>query len=163
TPNRQRTMRYLRLWIALFIVIGGSLAVLRGFGFQMERQLPPIPTRVVTTDGRLVVDGEAVRRGQNVWQSLGGQEVGTIWGHGAYVAPDWSADWLHREATFILDRWARQAGAPSYTALEAERQAALQARLQRLMRTNTYDPRTGAVTLEPVRAEAYAANAAHYA
>ena len=28
-------------------------------------------------------------------------EVGSVWGHGSYVAPDWTADWLHREAMFI--------------------------------------------------------------
>ena len=33
-------------------------------------------------------------------------EVGSIWGHGSYVAPDWTADWLHRESIFILDHWA---------------------------------------------------------
>ena len=35
---------------------------------------------------------------------LGGQEIGTVWGHGAYQAPDWSADWLHKEAVFILNK-----------------------------------------------------------
>src|SRR3954464_13503611 len=27
-----------------------------------------------------------------------GMQLGSIWGHGGYVAPDWSADWLYREA-----------------------------------------------------------------
>ena len=36
--------------------------------------------------------------GQQAWLSAGGQQLGTVWGHGSYVAPDWSADWLHREA-----------------------------------------------------------------
>jgi nitric oxide reductase subunit B len=51
-------------------------------------------------------------------------EVGSVWGHGSYVAPDWTADWLHREAVFILDRWS---GSPKgFTALAAERRAELQ-------------------------------------
>ena len=50
-----------------------------------------------------------IEAGQNVWQSMGGMEVGSIWGHGSYVAPDWTADWLHREAVFMLDDWARRA------------------------------------------------------
>jgi len=37
-----------------------------------------------------------------VWQSIGGQAIGTVLGHGAYVAPDWSADWLHRESEFLI-------------------------------------------------------------
>ena len=99
-------MRYMRLWLGLGAVIVGSFAVLGYFGRELYRQAPPIPDRVVTTDGRVLFTGQDIQDGQNVWQSMGGQEVGTVWGHGAYVAPDWSADWLHREATWILDHWA---------------------------------------------------------
>ena len=68
---------------------------------------PPIPREVVTAEGRVLFDGETIRDGQNVWQSIGGQQVGSIFGHGAYVAPDWTADWLHRECVFTLDAWAK--------------------------------------------------------
>ncbi|HVP49394.1 MAG TPA: nitric-oxide reductase large subunit, partial [Bryobacteraceae bacterium] len=81
--------------------------------------------------------------------------VGTIWGHGSYVAPDWTADWLHRESTLILDRWAAKTGAANYAALGPEQQAGLQARLRQIMRTNTYDPATSRITVDPVRAEAF--------
>jgi nitric oxide reductase large subunit len=81
-------------------------AVLGGVGIKVLRSAPPIPSQVVTTDGRVLFDGSTIQEGQGAWQSIGGQEVGTIWGHGSYIAPDWTADWLHRECTFILDRWA---------------------------------------------------------
>ena len=63
--------------------------------------MPPIPARIVSSNGVVVVADGDIGRGQNVWQALGGMEVGSIWGHGSYVAPDWTADWLHREATFV--------------------------------------------------------------
>ncbi|MGV3721948.1 MAG: nitric-oxide reductase large subunit, partial [Actinomycetota bacterium] len=91
-------MRYTRLWIALGVVIVGSLGLLGYYGFEIDRQKPPIPSQVLAPGGAVVLDGEAIMRGQNTWQSLGGQEVGSVWGHGAYVAPDWTADWLHRES-----------------------------------------------------------------
>jgi nitric oxide reductase subunit B len=151
-----------RLWGLFAFVVLASFAVLGGFGFHIASEAPPIPDKV-TAGGKVLFDGELIRKGQNVWQSLGGQEVGTVWGHGAYVAPDWSADWLHRELTFILDRWARDEGAGDYAALPVERQAALRARLKKVIRTNSYDAATGTLTLDPVRAEGFAANAAHYA
>jgi hypothetical protein len=80
--------------------------------------------------GSVVFTGQQIRDGQNVWQSLGGQEVGTVWGHGGYVAPDWSADWLHREAVWLLDHWARADNGRGYDELGAEAKAALRARLQ---------------------------------
>jgi nitric oxide reductase subunit B len=59
--------------------------------------MPPIPDRIVTTDGFDVIHAGEIARGQNVWQSLGGMEVGSIWGHGSYVAPDWTAEIVGRE------------------------------------------------------------------
>ncbi len=97
-------------WLALAVVLAGSFAVLGGLGPDVHASAPPIPARVAARDGRALFDGDAIRRGQNVWQSMGGQEVGTVWGHGAYVAPGWAADWLHRESTFMLDRWLRVPG-----------------------------------------------------
>src|SRR5262245_66578018 len=101
----QQNASYRRLWIAFGLVVTLSFAVLGGFGFRIASLAPPIPDSVRSSDGRVLFDGDTIRRGQNVWQSLGGQAIGTIWGHGAYVAPDWSADWLHREALFVLERW----------------------------------------------------------
>ena len=148
-------MAYKKLWIALALVVAVSFAVLGGVGIKVLRSAPPIPSQVVTSDGRVLFDGATIQDGQGAWQSIGGQEVGTIWGHGSYVAPDWSADWLHRESMFILNRWAAKSGAANYAALGPEQQAALQARLRLLMRTNTYDPGTGRITLDPIRAEAF--------
>jgi nitric oxide reductase subunit B len=151
-----------RLWIAFTLVMVLSFLVLGWIGTRIHQEMPPIPARVVTTDGTVVVAEGEIQAGQNVWQSLGGMEVGSIWGHGSYVAPDWTADWLHREAAFILDRWATAEFGAEYATLDGERQAQLQGRLATVMRTNTYDPATGAVTVAPVRAEAFQANLKHY-
>jgi nitric oxide reductase subunit B len=85
-------MSYKRLWIALALVLVISFAVLGGVGVKLINSAPPIPAQVVTTNGQTLFTGEDILDGQNVWQSIGGQEVGTIWGHGSYVAPDWTAD-----------------------------------------------------------------------
>src|SRR4030095_9847851 len=114
-------------------------------GAKIISNAPPIPRDVSTSDGRMLFNGEAIQNGQGVWQSIGGQEIGSIWGHGSYVAPDWTADWLHREANLILDRWATDTGNASFASLPTETQAALQARLQTMMRTNTYDPASGRI------------------
>ncbi|MCY1074991.1 nitric-oxide reductase large subunit [Archangium lansingense] len=156
-------MQHKKLWLGLGAVVLVSFLVLGGEGVRISRTLPPIPEKVVTTEGTVLFTGESILRGQNVWQSIGGQQVGSVWGHGAYVAPDWSADWLHREATFVLDTWARAESRASYALAPAERQAALRVRLAQEMRTNTHDASTGTVTLSPVRAEAIRVNAAHYA
>ncbi|WP_439627673.1 hypothetical protein [Gemmata sp.] len=51
----------------------------------------------------MVTPGGDSGKGQNVWQAMGGTEVGPIWGRGSHVAPDRSADGLHRECVFNWD------------------------------------------------------------
>jgi len=156
-------MAYKKLWITLGVVMLASFAVLGGVGYKAVNAGPPIPSKVTTADGQMLFTGETIRDGQNVWQSTGGQEVGTIWGHGAYVAPDWSADYLHRQSEIVLNDWARERGAANYAALPAESRAALQGRLTELTRHNTYDPRTDTIVLDTERAKAFDELAQYYA
>jgi nitric oxide reductase subunit B len=156
-------MRYGKLWLALGTVIVLSFATLGYFGHEIYRKAPPIPDKVVSADGQVLFTGQEIRDGQNVWQSLGGQEVGTVWGHGAYVAPDWSADWLHREAVQVLDGWAKAEDHKAYDELAPERQAALRERLKGEMRTNTYDDESGVLKISAARAQAVNAVGEHYA
>ncbi|MCU0305852.1 MAG: nitric-oxide reductase large subunit [Thermoanaerobaculales bacterium] len=156
-------MSYRKLWLGFIVVMVGSFAVLGYFGREIYREAPPIPDRVLTDDGEVLFTGQDIRDGQNVWQSTGGQELGSIWGHGSYVAPDWSADWLHREAIHMISAWARAEHGREPDELDAETRASLEARLQGELRANRYDPATGDLTISPLRAEAVAANSAHYA
>jgi len=156
-------LSYRKYWITLGAVMLVSFAVLGYFGYEGIKTAPPIPAQVVTTDGEVLFDGDYIMNGQNVWQSIGGQEIGSIWGHGAYVAPDWTADYLHRESMILLDLWARVAGAESFEALDVEQQGALRARLERAQRTNTYDAATNTLTISPERARAFDLLARHYA
>src|SRR6516164_2173230 len=160
-PN-PKPKSYRKLWVSLIAVIGLSFLVLGYYGGEIYRKAPPIPKRVVTADGQVLFTAQDIKDGQNVWQSIGGQEVGTIWGHGAYVAPDWTADWLHREATCLLNQWAGEAGGKTYEQLPAETQAALRERLKREIRANTYNAETGDLVVSGTRAAAIQAVGQHY-
>lgn len=151
-----------KLWLWFVAVMVFSFLVLGWIGTRIYQEMPPIPEKVVTTNGKTLINTGDISAGQNVWQSLGGMEVGSIWGHGSYVAPDWTADWLHREALFILDRWADAEFSRAFETLNNEEQAQLTARLTDLMHTNTYNATTGTIVVDPIRHEAFQANLAHY-
>ena len=154
--------RHGRLWLLFGLSVSAAFFILGFFGREVYRQAPPIPAAVQTPDGRVVMTEDGILTGQTVWQSTGGQQLGSIWGHGAYQAPDWTADWLHREATALLELWsARDFGGP-YASLDAEQQAVLQARLKRELRTNTFDAASGVVKISADRAEAIGRVARHY-
>lgn len=151
-----------KLWLSLAAVCAVSFAVLGYYGIQIYRHAPPIPERVVTTEGRVLFTGQDIRDGQNAWQAMGGQEVGSIWGHGGYSAPDWTADWLHRESIWLLDHWAKNAGGENFATLSAEQQAQLKVRLQKKLRRNDYNAASGELVLPPERVAAMQAVAQHY-
>ena len=155
-------MKTKKLWIGFIAVMVLSFSVLLYFGREIYKQAPPIPVKVITPDGTVLFTGQNIKDGQNVWQSMGGQEIGTVWGHGAYQAPDWSADWLHKEAVFILDKLAVQQDGRPFKEISEERQAFLKILLQKELRKNTYDPATGILTVSELRAEAIASNSKFY-
>ena len=151
-----------KLWILLGLVIFSTLMVLGFFGRELYRQLPPIPQQVVTTEGRVLMTRDDILKGQQSWQSVGGQQVGSIWGHGAYQAPDWSADWLHREAVALRDILSTTFRAMPFDQLSKFEQAGILDRVKTQMRTNTYNAETGQIVLTPERARAVEETAAHY-
>ncbi|MBL37733.1 MAG: nitric oxide reductase large subunit [Xanthomonadales bacterium] len=151
-----------RLWWILGVMFVVSFGALLLIGSEIYREMPPIPETVVSEDGEVIYTRDDIQRGRQVWQTLGGQQVGSVWGHGAYVAPDWSADWLHREAVALLEIWSQQQYGVEFDRLDSEAQAGLKARLVDEMRTNTHDPQTGSIVVSNERAEAISQVHEHY-
>jgi nitric oxide reductase subunit B len=146
-------------WLALVFVL--SFGALSYLGWQIYQSAPPIPQEVATADGQVLYTGEEIQRGQQVWLAAGGQQQGTVWGHGAYVAPDWSADWLHREA-LALQALRDNAITNDPSALTPSQRAAVDAAVKEELRHNTYDAESRTVTVSAVRAQAIRRVARHY-
>ncbi len=151
-----------KYWIAFALVIIISFAVLGWVGTTIYQQAPPVPEKVITNDGTVVFSKEDIQDGQNVWQAMGGMEVGSIWGHGSYVAPDWTADWLHREIMFVLNLWSIGQFNKEYSNINNEEQAMLISRLQKKYRENTFNVESGIITIDNSRAKAIQNNIEHY-
>lgn len=151
-----------RLWLALGVIFVTSFAVLLLMGHEIHQVAPPVPERVVSESGQVIYTREDIETGRQVWQRMGGHQLGSIWGHGGYVAPDWTADWLHREALALLNVWAQDEYGLGYGELDPATQGELEARLRGTIRPNNYDPQSASVTVSDDRAEAIAATAAHY-
>lgn len=151
-----------RLWLAFIVVVAASFAVLGWAGVRMYQQAPPVPDTVVTTEGRTVIASGEVAAGQDAWRSMGGMEMGSIWGHGSYVAPDWTADYLHREAEDVLEQWSRARYGTRYAQLDAPLRAALRQELEDSFRANTYDASRRALIVSPERAAAFERNVQYY-
>jgi len=151
-----------RLWTIFVVGMAIMFGALLYFGAEIYQAAPPIPTEVRVDSGGVIFRRNDIERGQNVWQSMGGMEQGTIWGHGAYVAPDWSADWLHREALALRNIIAERETGQSFSSLSAPAQAGVEERMREEMRTNTFNPANGEITISAERAAAIVETARYY-
>ena len=154
--------KYRGLWWTLIGVLAVTFALLGYFGREVYRQAPPIPDRVLSASGDLLMTEESILDGQTAWQSVGGMQLGSIWGHGAYQAPDWTADWLHRELLAWLELAAQEEYGVAYQKLDGREQNNLQYDLKREYRTNSYDPATATLRVSDRRAQAIAQTANYY-
>ncbi|OBX04233.1 nitric oxide reductase large subunit [Gallibacterium genomosp. 3] len=154
--------QYKKLWMILLTTLILTFTLLGYLGVEVYRQAPPIPEAYVTQDGTTVISKEDVLKGQTAWQTTGGMELGSLLGHGAYQAPDWTADWLHRELTAWLDITAKAAFGKSYQELDKPTQAALQVALQEEYRHQSGVNEEGKVVLSPTRLQAIEETANYY-
>ena len=72
----------------------------------------PIPERAVDPSGEVVYTERDVERGQEVFLNNGLMEYGSVYGHGAYLGPDYTADYLRRSAEYVR-RQARRRAPPT--------------------------------------------------
>jgi nitric oxide reductase subunit B len=149
--------------ILLFVVVACFTVLIFG-GAQISKHKPPIPERVVSPTGEVVLTGEDIRLGQRQYLSRGGQQTGSIWGHCAYLAPDWSADALHRMGVATAGL---VAGRPGLTQAELDalppgEHGRVQAEVAAELRRNRYDEATETLTLSPGQAAAWPGLVDHY-
>ncbi|MCI0512695.1 nitric-oxide reductase large subunit [candidate division KSB1 bacterium] len=154
--------------ILLFLLVI-AFGVLGFGGYLIRREKPPIPNQVQGVNGEVLFTGADIQAGQQYYFSRGGQHIGTIWGHGSYLAPDWSADYLHRLGLFLAARYHGQVAAlagnfsqPDYNALDAVTQAQLRALVTGEIKTNRYQKENGVLIFTPFQAEAFTALTGYY-
>ncbi len=153
---------YRKLWFTLIGVLIVTFSLLGYYGAEVYRTAPPIPAKIATAGGEVLYTHDSILDGQTAWQSVGGMQLGSIWGHGAYQAPDWTADWLHRELLNWLEVAAERAHGKPFADIDAAAQAVLRDRMKTEYRANTYNPETGVATVSSVRADAIAMTALYY-
>jgi nitric oxide reductase subunit B len=130
---------------------GALLTYLVGFSvlgilaYLTYRDQPPMPGRVVSASGETVFTRDDILNGMNVFQRYGVMEYGSIYGHGAYLGPDFTAEYLHKAAESLTRLYRNElpAGSDAETRVIAE------------LRGNTYDPTGDVLAWSDERAEVH--------
>ncbi len=143
--------------IGVLIALIAGFSVLIGMTISAYQVAPPIPDQVVGPDGGAIFTGDDIRAGQAVFLKYGLMENGTIWGHGAYLGPDFSAEYLHTlglQATAEISTTLYNKPPANLSAAEA---AAVQAQVASLLKQNRYDPSTRILTFTDIEASSFTA------
>jgi nitric oxide reductase subunit B len=150
-PNGRRELLVSRTWVqAVALVVLFGFAVLGSLAYRTYTAEPPIPGRVVTPAGDVLFTGDDITRGQQVFLRNGLMQYGSIFGHGAYLGPDFTADYLHRAAEIALGEYG---GTGSDTA----RQQVIED-----FKTNRYDAASNTLTYTDAQATAFEELIDHY-
>jgi nitric oxide reductase subunit B len=153
TVLTERLSPWWRNSVILVMVIGFS--VLIWMTTTTYRDAPPIPEKVVSPTGETVFTGEDILAGQEVFLKYGLMENGSIWGHGAYLGPDFSAEYLHTLAIDAGELLAKQIYNRPPSQLTPAEQAAINAEVHHLLKQNRYDAKTKALVFTPSEATSY--------
>jgi len=138
-------------WVqAAILVILVGFSTLGYLAYRTYDAKPPIPDRVVDPAGQVLYTEADIQDGQQVFLHNGLMEYGSVYGHGAYLGPDYTADYLRRSSDLVRR---------SHGGRQSDR-----AREQtvRDFRTNRYDERTGMLQLTAAQADAHRRLVAHY-
>jgi nitric oxide reductase subunit B len=149
----ERLSPWWRRAVILTLVIG--FAVLIWLSTKSYQDAPPIPGKVVSAAGDILFTREDILTGQQVFLKYGLMENGTIWGHGAYLGPDFSAVYLHTLAVETGEILAKQTYHLSFSELADDEQLAVKARLQEILKENRFDPKTDTLLFTMAEEKSY--------
>lgn len=142
TPHKTRQLS-LPVWLVLICII--AFSVLLGTGAIIWKNAPPVPATIRSPQQEILLTQPEIQAGQEIYLARGGQHIGSIWGHGSYLAPDWTADVLHRwglATAGVLFNENPEFSQADLEALPVPERASLQAQVSEHFKTNRYDPQT---------------------
>lgn len=141
--------------VIIVMVIGFmTLGIITVFTYT---NAPPVPATVVNEQGEVLFTKDEINAGQEVFLKYALMEHGTLWGHGAYLGPDYTADSLHRMVLTGQEFLARHYFDRAFADIKPEEQHVVSQELIRQFKLNQYEAETGALNFSPVEEAAYLA------
>lgn len=111
-------------------------------GSYYRETLPPIPGKVIDSKGKVVFDKTDIETGQQLFLKKGLMNNGSVWGHGAYLGPDFSAQYQHNLAIEVRNQLAIENFKTDFSNLKPEQKELLVSLTRDYLALNRYDPDT---------------------
>jgi nitric oxide reductase subunit B len=151
-PEGRRDLLVSRAWVQVVgLVLLFGFFVLGLLAYRTYQEQPPVPSRVVDPGGHEIYTAADVEAGQKLFLRYGLMQYGSIFGHGAYLGPDFTADYLHRAALDVREQYG------------GERSDRARTQTIEDFRTNRYSDETNTLELTEAQAGAFERVRDHYA
>lgn len=128
--------------IVFILIVEFAVLIWVTTGYHYQDSKPPVPEKVVDESGQVVFTKTDIETGQQIFLKKGLMNNGTIWGHGAYIGPDFSAQYLHSLALNVQNKIANEEFSSESSELDSEQEGALISRTGDYLKTNRYDYNT---------------------
>ena len=151
-PSKRSEITLSKGWVqgvAMVLIFG--FFVMGVLAYRTYTASMPMPDRVVSNTGEEVFTGADITAGQQIFLRRGLQQYGSIVGHGAYLGPDFTAEYLRISSEHVLESL-RARGVQDPSAATAE-----------MMRTNRFDEAAGQLVYTPEQIAAFEAARDYYA
>jgi len=139
--------------VVVTVLIGFAILIL--VAILAYRDAPPIPDRILTPSGETLLTGNDILAGQEVFLKYGLMENGTIWGHGAYLGPDFSASYLHTLGVDAAEFLGQQLFGRSFDQLSQGERAIIGEEVRLLLKRNRYNPASNTLLFTEPEAASY--------
>lgn len=141
--------------IGVIVTAAIGFCVLVWIAFRAYEDAPPIPQMIIGPSGQTIMTREDILAGQQVFLRYGLMENGSVWGHGAYLGPDFSAQYLHTLGTDAISRHARDLYGQEPDQLSQAEQGLVEADVRQVLRKNRYDVGSGKLIFTDFEAGSY--------
>lgn len=142
------------LYTTVFVMVVGFSAL--GFITKLAYEnVPPIPEKVVDQQGSQILSKQHIVSGQTLFFKKNLMEHGTLWGHGAYLGPDFGAEYLHQEALFVRDCIAEKLHRSPFESLNEKDQNNITLMIPEILKKNGFNAKDGSLVISEERACAF--------
>ncbi len=95
---------YTGFWIIAIIMVSALIYYTAG----IHKEVPPLPKEVKSASGEVLYTYDDIVEGKGYFQEYDLTDWGTMLGMGAYMGPDFPADFMHHRSEFLYEFYAKQ-------------------------------------------------------
>jgi nitric oxide reductase subunit B len=139
--------------VIIILILGFSILIY--LAVKTKSDAPPIPQKIVDSKNETIFTDKDILSGQEVFLKYALMENGTIWGHGAYLGPDFSAEYLHTLSTNVAGSIAEQRYNRQIAELSPNDKDAIDSETKQILKQNRYNPNSGALLYTDIEVASY--------